>query len=74
MRRSTAKMPDLLAAVTRTAESLPAMVLQVQDTFRQVGRLVEGAQKSWLIRGYMGPDDPGGRIRPDAVGGDRGTR
>jgi phospholipid/cholesterol/gamma-HCH transport system substrate-binding protein len=74
MRRTTAKLPDLIAAVTRTADSLPAMVLQVQDTFRQVGRLVEGAQKSWLVRGYMSPDDPGGRIRPDAVGGDRGMR
>jgi phospholipid/cholesterol/gamma-HCH transport system substrate-binding protein len=72
MRRATATLPELMAAMTLTVQSLPALVLQAQDTIRQMGRLMEGAQRSWLIRRYMRPDDPGARIRPEAINAERG--
>jgi hypothetical protein len=49
---------------------MPAMVLQMQETLRQIQRLVEGAQRSWLLRGTIEREGGGGvRIRPEDVGG-----
>jgi hypothetical protein len=47
------------------------MVLQMQETLRQIQRLVEGAQRSWLLRGTIEREGGGGngvRIRPEDVG------
>ena len=39
----------------------------MQETMRQIQRLVEGVQRSWLVRGAMAPDEARGRIRPDQI-------
>lgn len=71
VRKTTAALPDTVAGINRTAESLPGLVLQMQETLRQIQRLVEGMQRSWLLRGAMDEDAAGGRIPPEGVGGGR---
>jgi hypothetical protein len=47
---------------------MPGLVVQMQETMRQVQRLVEGLQRSFLVRGAIAPDDTGARIRPESIG------
>jgi len=53
-------------------ETLPGLSMQTQEMMRQIQRLVEGAQRSWLINPYMQSDRAsGGRIPPEDVATDR---
>jgi ABC-type transporter Mla subunit MlaD len=71
IRKTTAAMPQTVKSINQTADAMPAMVLQMQETLRQIQRLVEGAQRSWLLRGTIEREGSGGgvRIRPEDVGG-----
>ena len=53
---------------TQTINALPGVVLQMQETLRQVQVLVEAAQKSWLFRSNVEKTEPIGRIRADELG------
>lgn len=69
IQRTTAAMPQTVKSINQTTEAMPAMVLQMQETLRQIQRLVEGAQRSWLLRGTIEREGTGGvRIRPEDVG------
>jgi phospholipid/cholesterol/gamma-HCH transport system substrate-binding protein len=70
IQKTTAAMPQTVKSINQTTEAMPAMVLQMQETLRQIQRLVEGAQRSWLLRGTIEREGTGGvRIRPEDVGG-----
>ena len=72
VRRTTTRLPGTVAALDQTLQALPALAMQTQETMRQVQRLVEGAQKHWLIQSYIAPEPAGGgRIQPEDVGGGR---
>ena len=66
--KTTAALPETTRSINRTAEALPGLVLQLQETLRQVQRTVEGLQRSFLVRGSVAPDETPGRIRPEDVG------
>lgn len=72
VRKTTSQLPQTVTSVNRTVEGLPALVVQAQETLRQTQRTVEGMQRSWLVRGGMDADAPGGRINADRVGGGGG--
>ena len=55
MKKSTAPLPETTRSIGRTAEALPGLVMQVQETMRQVQRVAEGLQRSFLVRGSMAP-------------------
>jgi len=67
-------LPETTRSIGRTAEALPGLVLQVQETMRQVQRAAEGLQRSFLVRGSMAPEEAsgngrrGGAIRPENIG------
>lgn len=72
IQKTTAGLPQTVKSINQTTEAMPAMVLQMQETMRQIQRLVEGAQRSWLLRGTIERESGGGngvRIRPEDVGG-----
>ena len=70
IQKTTAALPQTVKSINQTTEAMPAMVLQTQETLRQIQRLVEGAQRSWLLRGTIEREGGGGvRIRPEDVGG-----
>jgi phospholipid/cholesterol/gamma-HCH transport system substrate-binding protein len=72
IQKTTAALPQTVKSINQTTEAMPAMVLQMQETLRQIQRLVEGAQRSWLLRGTIEREGAGGvRIRPEDVGGAR---
>lgn len=72
IQKTTAALPQTLKSINQTTDAMPAMVLQMQETLRQIQRLVEGAQRSWLLKGTMEREGAGGaggvRIRPEDVG------
>jgi ABC-type transporter Mla subunit MlaD len=73
MKKSTAPLPETTRSISRTAEALPGLVMQVQETMRQVQRVAEGLQRSFLVRGSMAPEEAGGNgggaaIRPENIG------
>ena len=72
IQKTTAALPQTVKSINQTTEAMPAMVLQMQETLRQIQRLVEGAQRSWLLRGTIereGGSGGGVRIRPEDIGG-----
>jgi phospholipid/cholesterol/gamma-HCH transport system substrate-binding protein len=65
--RVTGALPATLRTVDETVESIAVLVARTQATFRETQRLVEGAQRHWLVRGYIRQDKPAGRIAPKDV-------
>jgi ABC-type transporter Mla subunit MlaD len=69
IRKTTAKLPEIVEGASLTVTTLPGVVLQLQETLRQVQILVEGIQKSWLVRSYIDKSgDSSGRIRAEEIG------
>jgi phospholipid/cholesterol/gamma-HCH transport system substrate-binding protein len=68
IRKTAARLPATLAALDQTLQALPTLTMQTEDTMRQVQRLVEAAQKHWLIQGYVEPErSAAGRIPLDDI-------
>lgn len=65
--RVTDSMPETLDNVNQTVKSLAGLIAQTQTTLREIQRLVEGAQRHWLVREYISDDKPDGRIAPKDV-------
>jgi ABC-type transporter Mla subunit MlaD len=51
------------AALRQQARDLPALVTQTQEMMRQTTRMIEGVQKTWLLRDYV-PAEAGSRLSP----------
>lgn len=72
MRKTTQRLPDTVGTLDQTLAALPALVMQTQEAMRQVQRLVEAAQKNWLIQPNVEPEQTrGARIAPEDIGGGR---
>jgi len=58
VRSGTARLPEITDAVAREAKDLPGLVQQTQVSMRELERLVEAAQRHWLLRKYVNKTDP----------------
>lgn len=68
IQKTTASLPETTKVVNQTLGTIPGLVLQTQETLRQLQRLLEGAQRSWLLKGSVPPEEPAGsRISADRV-------
>lgn len=54
----TTRLPEITGAVADEAKDLPGVVRQTQSSMREVERLVEAMQKTWLLRKYVNPTNP----------------
>ena len=61
-------LPEVAARVRGEAEDLPGLVLHTRETLEEIRRLIVGVQKHWMIRDYVEPETPPGRIPPTDVG------
>jgi ABC-type transporter Mla subunit MlaD len=70
-RSVTERLPELEKSAKKAVDSVPGLVLQVQETSRQIQRLTEALQRNWLVRGTMDQAGPERRTKSDRVGTDR---
>jgi phospholipid/cholesterol/gamma-HCH transport system substrate-binding protein len=54
----TARLPEITGAVADEAKDLPGLVQQTKTSMRELERLVEGAQRHWLLRKYVNKTNP----------------
>lgn len=54
----TARLPEITDAVAKEVKDLPGLVQQTQVSMRELERLVEAAQRHWLLRKYVNKTDP----------------
>ncbi|MDH5535485.1 MAG: MlaD family protein [Betaproteobacteria bacterium] len=70
-RRLTAALPELEKSARQVLDTVPGVLLQSQETLRQIQRLTEGIQRSWLVRSYMDQPTSENRLSSERVGTDR---
>jgi phospholipid/cholesterol/gamma-HCH transport system substrate-binding protein len=58
LQQASTNLPAISGAVGREAKDLPGLVLQTQTSMREVERLVEAMQKTWLLRKYVNQTNP----------------
>ena len=58
LRQAGTNLPAISDAVGKEAKDLPGLVLQTQVSMREVERLVEAMQRTWLLRKYVNPTNP----------------
>jgi phospholipid/cholesterol/gamma-HCH transport system substrate-binding protein len=54
----TARLPEITAAVADETKNLPGLVEQAKTSMREMERLIEGAQRHWLLRKYINQTNP----------------
>jgi phospholipid/cholesterol/gamma-HCH transport system substrate-binding protein len=63
--RATPRLPDITSKVEESADTVPALVLQVQQVLIELERLIKQLQSHWLLGGSSGTASRnGGRISP----------
>jgi phospholipid/cholesterol/gamma-HCH transport system substrate-binding protein len=55
---ATANLPGITGAVADEAKDLPGLVQQTQTSMRELERLIEAAQKNWLVRKHVNKTNP----------------
>lgn len=60
----TERLPEITAAMADEAKDLPGLVQQTQTSMREMERLVEAMQKSWLVRKHVNHTNPPPRPAP----------
>ena len=55
---AAAHLPEITGAVADEAKDLPGLVRQTQASMRELERLVEAMQKTWLLRKYVNQTNP----------------
>lgn len=70
-RRAAEGLPELEKSTRHVLDTVPGVLLQSQETLRQIQRLTEGLQRSWLVRGYMDQPAVETRLGSERVGTDR---
>ncbi len=58
LQQASTNLPAISGAVGKGAKDLPGLVLQTQVSMREVERLVEAMQKTWLLRKYVNQTNP----------------
>jgi phospholipid/cholesterol/gamma-HCH transport system substrate-binding protein len=71
LRKVAATLPAMQNSARQSVDEAPALLLQAQETFRQIQRLTEAVQHNWLITGGSVAEDPSPTIAADRVGTDR---
>jgi phospholipid/cholesterol/gamma-HCH transport system substrate-binding protein len=54
----TARLPEITGAMADEAKDLPGLVRQTQTSMREIERLVEAMQRTWLLRKYVNHTNP----------------
>jgi len=52
-------------------QTMPGLIMQTEETLRQIEKLVIGMQKHWLLREYVEQQTPVTRIPSAEVGQER---
>jgi phospholipid/cholesterol/gamma-HCH transport system substrate-binding protein len=55
---AAARLPEITDAVAGEAKDLPGLVRQTQASMRELERLVEAMQRTWLLRKYVNQTNP----------------
>ena len=63
--------PDMIGRIDAEIKSLPGLIMQTEETLRQVEKLVLGMQKHWLLREYVEQPKPLSRIPSVDIGLER---
>ena len=58
LQQASTNLPAISDAVGKETRDLPGLVLQTQVSMREVERLVEAMQRSWLLRKYVNHTNP----------------
>jgi phospholipid/cholesterol/gamma-HCH transport system substrate-binding protein len=58
LQQASTNLPAISHAIGQEANDLPGLVLQMQTSMREVERLVEAMQRTWLLRKYVNPTNP----------------
>ena len=58
VRLASTNLPVISEAMGREAKDLPGLVLQTQTSMRELERLIDAAQRHWLLRKYVNPTNP----------------
>jgi phospholipid/cholesterol/gamma-HCH transport system substrate-binding protein len=58
VRLASTNLPAISEAIGKEAKELPGLVLQTQTSMRELERLIEAAQRHWLLRKYVNPTNP----------------
>ncbi len=58
LQQASTNLPAISDAVGQEAKDLPGLVRQTQTSMREVERLVEAMQKTWLLRKYVNQTNP----------------
>jgi phospholipid/cholesterol/gamma-HCH transport system substrate-binding protein len=54
----TARLPEITDVLADEAKDLPGIVRQTQSSMRELERLMEAMQRTWLLRKYVNPTNP----------------
>jgi phospholipid/cholesterol/gamma-HCH transport system substrate-binding protein len=58
VQNGTVRLPEITDAVANEAKDLPGLVQQTQVSMRELERLIEAAQRNWLVRKYVNKTNP----------------
>ena len=58
LQQASTNLPEISDAVGQEAKDLPGLVLQTQVSMREIERLVEAMQRTWLLRKYVNQTNP----------------
>ncbi len=58
LQQASTNLPAISDVVGKEAKDLPGLVMQTQVSMREVERLVEAMQRTWLLRKYVNPTNP----------------
>lgn len=58
IQNGTARLPEITGTVANETKDLPGLVRQTQISMREIERLVEAMQRSWLIRKHVNHTNP----------------
>ena len=69
----TPRLPEITEAGANEPRELPGLVLQTQTAMRELDRLIEAAQRHWLLRKYVNSTNPA-PLKPMPATGKQGTQ
>ncbi len=58
LQQASTNLPGISDAVGKEAKDLPGLVMQTQVSMREIERLVEAMQRTWLLRKYVNQTNP----------------
>ena len=58
LKQASTNLPAISDAIGKEARDLPGLVMQTQASMRELERLVEAMQRTWLLRKYVNQTNP----------------